>query len=152
MVAARFLSLVFLTVLCGVRDAVCEALEGCGDPSTEATTSTPVPTTTTTPPKDYALYRKGGCLYKGLKSGRHMYPTSCRKLCLKGRPRTRLVTRQLPFMTKCLKLAEDFAERSLNSQQCRVGYCMYGYCMPTTSRVNCYVPANKTAPSSKAEK
>ncbi|XP_075558376.1 uncharacterized protein LOC142590277 isoform X2 [Dermacentor variabilis] len=59
MVAARCLSLVFLTVLCGVQDTGCEGKsgtttnlvpEGCGDASA---TSTSTPATSTAPPKDY---------------------------------------------------------------------------------------------------
>ncbi|XP_065311538.1 uncharacterized protein [Dermacentor albipictus] len=159
MSAARFLTLLFVTVLCGVQDAVCEdssnrtnlVPQGCGDVITKET-SPPVPTTTTNPPKDYLPYSHNRCIYKLLQSGPHMYPTSCKVRCRAGWRRTRLVRQRLPNFTKCLKLADHFAERSLDSKQCIVGFCLRGECRQTSRRVSCHVPGAGVTPSSNAEK
>ncbi|XP_065311512.1 uncharacterized protein [Dermacentor albipictus] len=205
MSAARFLTLLFVTVLCGVQDAVCEdssnrtnledvhayspysartsghplkhnlaetrphVPQGCGDVITKET-SPPVPTTTTRvlpyrtnitlhvyfysadPPKDYLPYSHNRCIYKLLQSGPHMYPTSCKVRCRAGWRRTRLVRQRLPNFTKCLKLADHFAERSLDSKQCIVGFCLRGECRQTSRRVSCHVPGAGVTPSSNAEK
>ncbi|XP_075558375.1 uncharacterized protein LOC142590277 isoform X1 [Dermacentor variabilis] len=155
MVAARCLSLVFLTVLCGVQDTGCEGKsgtttnlvpEGCGDASA---TSTSTPATSTAPPKDYALYLERPCLYKVLKHAHSLYPTSCKMLCRRRRYPRRYVLRNLPDFTTCLKLASRFAERTLNPKQCEVGLCFHGVCRLGSRRVSCSVPSNKTARSSK---
>ncbi|XP_075558372.1 uncharacterized protein LOC142590276 isoform X2 [Dermacentor variabilis] len=135
-------------VLCGVQDTVCKDSSN----RTNLETRPPVTTTKTTPPKDYVLYTYNRCLYKVLQSGRHTYPTSCKKLCLRRRHGRRLVQRRLPDFTKCMKPAEDFAERSLDSQQCIMGFCLHGVCQQLRRRVSCGVPGNETAPSSNAEK
>ncbi|XP_065280411.1 uncharacterized protein [Dermacentor albipictus] len=103
------------------------------EPVTSSTGPTPGINRTT----NYGIHiDRHGCIYKVLKSGNALYTVSCHAWCPDG------IFYQLPNLTPCLQIANDFAERSLRSHatQCIRGICAYGECRPYARRVNCKVP------------
>uniref|UniRef100_L7MA57 Evasin n=1 Tax=Rhipicephalus pulchellus TaxID=72859 RepID=L7MA57_RHIPC len=78
-----------------------------------------------------------GCIFKVLESGNSIYTTSCYTWCLYRQ------LYMLPNFMPCLKVAHDFAERSLQGwrpTQCLIGSCINGMCRTSYRRVTCQVP------------
>ncbi|KAL3201613.1 hypothetical protein MRX96_042921 [Rhipicephalus microplus] len=119
------------------------------------TSTTPNETTTAslttkrgTVPEDqskYGYYEESGCLYRVLRSHRHMYYASCTFLCQWSR-RLHRVNDGKPCLTV---LEKRFQERQYTrSRVCRTGHCLRGICVPNGYVQRCEIPNNGPPPAS----